>query len=293
MRRFIYLDTEVINSYLAQIQNGLIKQEEKEHQQINTAENGVEKTLSVQGTIGGKILGIGAEGSSDYEYKRLKNNESSELVRDVETKIIHDNSFDQLITYLIENNLLKKTSSIVGDFVEFKDDFFVLDLDYYSSLFSDGPLLNYLKKQSADQIRHKIDEEAQSLSRDQLRTQQKDINKIIKESIQKSDASYDDVKNILDVLKAIVPYRLAICAGEYMVVLDEKYLRDNAKMTAFKYGDKIKIMGYITNLIEATSSIPETSIFSGLQSSINSIMLSFFNNAKKIVVVHPIAIFYE
>ncbi|MDD4680435.1 MAG: hypothetical protein PHP79_06055 [Clostridia bacterium] len=293
MRRFIYLDTEVINSYLAQIQNGLIKQKEKEYQQISTTEKGAQNTLSTQGTVGGKILGIGAEGSANYEYKKSKNNENSELVRDIETKIIHDNSFDQLITYLKENDILKEKSSFVGDFVELKDNFFVLDLDYYSSLFSEWALLNYLKKQSADEIRRKIDEEMQPFSRYKLRAQQKDVNKIIKESVQKSDASYDDVKNILDMLKAIVPYRQAICAGEYMVVLDEKYLRDNAKMTAFKYGSKIKIVGYITNLVEVASSIPETSIFSTLQNSINSIMLSFFADAKKIVVVHPIAIFYE
>ena len=57
-----------------------------------------------------------------------------------------------------------------------------LDLDYYSSLFSEWALLNYLKKQSADEIRRKIDEEMQPFSRYKLRAQQKDVNNVTRQT---------------------------------------------------------------------------------------------------------------
>ena len=51
-----------------------------------------------------------------------------------------------------------------------------------------------------------------------------------------------------------------------MVVLNDKYMRDNIDMTSFKFGGKIKVLGYITNKI--TTDATESSNISPLASYI-------------------------
>ena len=59
MRRFIYLDTDTLNSYLAQIFDGLIQSEDSEtqHQKKVNKQNSV--TTSLAGKIALKLFGKG------------------------------------------------------------------------------------------------------------------------------------------------------------------------------------------------------------------------------------------
>ena len=49
MRRFIYLDTDTINSYLAQIYDGLVKSEESEVQSSDSTQHQSQHTVSTTG----------------------------------------------------------------------------------------------------------------------------------------------------------------------------------------------------------------------------------------------------
>ena len=70
--------------------------------------------------------------------------------------------------------------------------------------------------------------------------------------------------------------------------------RDSIDMTSFKFGGKIKVLGYITNKIttdtnDSTNISPLAQVGIGL----NQIMLSFFGQQSSLNIVHPIAIYYE
>lgn len=80
--------------------------------------------------------------------------------------------------------------------------------------------------------------------------------------------------------------------SNYLVVLNEKYLRDNISTAAFKYGGKVKVVGYITNKVMAQSNT-HTSAFAEIGASINALMKIFFENADEMFVVHPVAIYYD
>ena len=67
-------------------------------------------------------------------------------------------------------------------------------------------------------------------------------------------------------------------------------------MTSFKFGGKIKVLGYITNKIENTTNTDESSSVSPLAQvgiGLNQIMLSFLGQQSSLNIVHPIAIYYE
>lgn len=98
------------------------------------------------------------------------------------------------------------------------------------------------------------------------------------------------------MLYTLVPYRRTLCIADNMVVLNDKYMRDNINMTSFKFGGKIKVLGYITNRIETATNTDESSGVSPLAQvgiGLNQIMLSFLGQQSSLNIVHPIAIYYE
>ena len=73
---------------------------------------------------------------------------------------------------------------------------------------------------------------------------------------------------------------------------NEKYLRDDIKTAAFKYGGKITVVGYITNKISGQANTP-ISAFANVNQSMNALVNIFFENADETYVVHPIAVYYD
>lgn len=297
MRRFIYLDTDTINSYLAQIYDGLVKQNEQEMQSQSEHNIQSKNTISANGGSDLKVFGKGIEGKLEYTYEHLKETNNSELISDIQTKLLHDNAFDQLMNYLKSENLIFQDSINIGDFIESTDDFFILDLDYYQKLFESGGFIENLKKIQENNIKNEVKTQLEEgLNREQLRD--KNIAKrIVDESnqlIQKNNEEYKSVETIINMIMAVVPYRQMLYMKNYLVALNEKFMRDDMNLAAFKYGGKIKLVGYITNKIYDEDNLGSPiSVFSGISNSMNQMMKVFFDNQKNIFIVHPIAIYYE
>ena len=55
----------------------------------------------------------------------------------------------------------------VGSFVKFYGSLSFIDFEYLSSQFEQNGLIDYIKKSQADEIEKKMNEEAESLSREQ------------------------------------------------------------------------------------------------------------------------------
>lgn len=295
MRRFIYLDTDTLNSYIAQIYDGLVQTQETGTQSSQSSDIQSERTSALGANADLKVFGKGLEGKIDFTYKHLKDTSNTELISDVQTKLLHDNAFDQLMNYLSTNELLSQQS--IGDFVEINDTFYIMDLDYYKKIFGDKAFLDFLKKSDRDKIQTLLKAQ-QDFELCQVGTNANEINKryrdLSKEKCSASDKNYDDIKNVIDMLFTLVPYRRTLCIGDNMVVLNDNYMRDNIEMTSFKFGGKIKVLGYITNKIELDSN--EESNVSPLAQigvALNQIMLSFFKQQSTLNIIHPIAIYYE
>lgn len=297
MRRFIYLDTDTLNSYIAQIYDGLVQTQETETQSSQTSDKQSERTSNIGADTDLKVFGKGIEGKIDFTYRHLKDTSNTELISDVQTKLLHDNAFDQLMNYLNQNNLLSNHN--IGDFIEINDEFYIMDLDYYKKIFGDKKFLDFLKKSQRDKIQAllKIQQDIE-LSQEGANFNEikKNYTNLSKSKCAESDKSYDDIKDIIDMLYTLVPYRRTLCIADNMVVLNDKYMRDNINMTSFKFGGKIKVLGYITNRIETATDTDESSGVSPLAQvgiCLNQIMLSFFGQQSSLNIVHPIAIYYE
>ena len=150
MRRFLYLNTDSIFSYISQINDGLpIKF-------TNTSslseEKGKETKVSIDGEIDAnlKLLGKGLSADlnadiGDVVSKTNVNQQSSSM-----EKKIYDEAFDKLKQHLEEKNLLKETEINIGDFFEMQDEMFIVDLEYYKNIFSNDVVLDFIKSSEVE-----------------------------------------------------------------------------------------------------------------------------------------------
>lgn len=291
MRRFIYLDTDTLNSYLAQIFDGLIQDETHEHTGKTSDEKG--RTIGGEGT--GKtdltLFGKGLEGSVKAAYEDLQKNVDEDTFRDVQTKMMQDNAFDHFAAYLKTNDLTNKNE--IGSFISVEDDFYIFDIAFYQKLFEQNGFVDLLEKLQAAAIKKNAEKQYEDLGRDQRRDKniQKEVAAKVKEETENLHTGFENTKMIVDLLAAFLPYPQIMCISNYLVVLNEKYLRDDLSKASFKYGGKVKLVGYITN--KAIQNNKAMSKFAQVSVSINLAMKMFFDNINEMYIVHPIAIFYE
>lgn len=292
MRRFIYLDTDTLNSYLAQIFDGLLQSKETEKSANKKTEKQNRFTNSLAGQIAFKLFGKGIDANAKATYEHLKTVANDEMVRDVQTKIMHDNAFDEFASYLYENNLL--VGSEIGNFVSVEDDFYIFDIAFFQKLFAEQGFISGLKEIQQNNIQKEAEQRVQELNREQQRGKnlQRQVKEIVDAATAKNEEEFEAAEKLINMLASIIPYPQMMCISNYVVVLKEEYLRDDLSAAAFKYGGKIKVVGYITNKVTAQANT-HVSVFAGIGNSINELLKIFFENVDEMYIVHPVAIYYD
>lgn len=219
MRRFIYLDTDTLNSYIAQIYDGLVQTQETETQSSQSTDKQSEYTSDLGADADLKVFGKGIEGKMDFTYRHLKETSNTELISDVQTKLLHDNAFDQLINYLNKNEHLSNHN--IGDFIEINDEFYIMDLDYYKKIFNDKKFLDFMKKSDRDKIQALLKIQ-QDIELEQENANSNEIKKIYtnlaKSKCAESDKGYDDTKDIIEMLCTLVPYRRTLSLIIFFII---------------------------------------------------------------------------
>jgi len=291
MRRFIYLDTDVLNSYIAQIDDGLLDSHEVESQLGDVATKQIQHTVDTEIGADLKFFGKGLEGKVNYIFERMKSSEQSESFKDVRTKKLHDNAFDRFIGYLESNNQLSNSACSIGSFIKFSDELSFIDLDYLLAQFNKNGLIEFIKASQADRLEGDF---KLSLNREEQRTVKKED---IKKAVADNNRQYDDLFKVLEMMKLLIPYKNIVASGDYLIATSEKYFRENnPEVISFKYGGDLTIVGYITNTVYSENDSPSKSSISPLtsiQPMINKMITTLFNSEKTMHIIHPIAIYYE
>lgn len=292
MRRFIYLDTDTLNSYLAQIFDGVIQSQETEKTVGKKREKQHRFANSLGGQIAFKLFGKGVDASAQATYEHLKTVANDEMVRDVQTKIMHDNAFNEFASYLKENNLL--TGAEIGSFISIEDDFYIFDIAFFQKLFGAGGFVSGLKEIQKNNAQKEVEKKVQELPREQQRSKNlpRQVKEMVEAATSKNEEEFKAAENLINMLASIIPYPQILCISNYIVVLNEQYLRDDLSTAAFKYGGKVKVVGYITNKVTEQSNT-QVSAFAGIGNSINALMKIFFKNVDEMYIVHPVAIYYD
>ena len=135
-------------------------------------------------------------------------------------------------------------------------------MDYYKKLFDDADfiqMMNEPKLAELDKICEEQYNEAtkgMTINRDIKRSSEfkeieNKIKQIKKETIDKLNNENKELQKQLSLLLKIFPYKSFICIDKYLVIFDEKYLREDIQKAPFKYGGEVNLVGYVTNTTRA------------------------------------------
>ena len=289
MRRFLYLNNDSIYSYISQMNDGLPTKVTNVNG--SSEENGKETRASIDGKLDAnlKILGkgLGADLSTnigDVVSKITTNQQSNSM-----EKKIYDEAFDKFKQHLTDNKLLKETNINIGDFFEIYDEMFIVDLEYYKNIFSNDDVLDFIKSSEVENKFSSASSNIENTGNGNKANYDKD--KLKKEIKKQVDLEYDGVKKIINAILNIVPYNKFGIMGDYLIVLDDEYFRDKTKVVAYKYGGKMSMLGYLTNIVNNDVTQDDNNVFRTFPALINTFMLGFFNKTE-IKIIHPVAIYY-
>ena len=299
MKQFIYLDNDIVNSIIAQKDNGLIQDIKLE--ESNTL--GKIKQNSILSDIDGSIKGsifnvVSTEAKLNLGAKIRNDNNISNTTQQIIEKTMHDATFNIAYEYInatkieIGNN----DNNNYGKYVELTRVFDFVDLEYLEGLFSKNGLIDYIKKTTSEQIKKETSIVTNNLNRQQIRMMSNQISSETKRTIDEKNKEYDNISDIINAFKKMIPYsRMLISNDGYLIPLDERYFRVNPTSIGFMYGGGITCFGMITNIIGKNNNLEdEKNIFASLQFSINEVLRAILPTKKEnICIIHPIAIYYN
>lgn len=285
MKHFVYLNTDILNSYLSQINDGLLKSI------VNEAGDEIKTTKSDEEKPSNSQVGVKAGVKGFFEVKLTENGavmssantlSQTESGRELIEKIIHDNAFEQLKKHLItEKEIIKKEEYILGKYIELNENFIVRDLDYILNIYTDDFIEFMITSSLPADIKNsgnatKINNAKKKIREDQINT-----------------------KRIFLIAKSMMPFSSFLICGEYLIPLDKKYLRESTSKIRFNYSEKIKVLGRCTSTLKEAVSREGSNIttFDNVYSSIDYSAKEFYMNVLGIngdsKILEPIALYFE
>ena len=298
MKQFLYLDTDIVNSIIAQSEKGLVQEQSQENEGNKTKSTHVGGGVEGTGATEGSFLKLAkAEASLSISGELGKDYSSSTTSREIISKVLHDAAFDIAYTYICPKKFAfgANNDDDYGNYIELTRVFDFVDMEYLENLFSKNGLVDFLKKTSKEKIETEASRATDGMNREQFRTAGKKIKSELKKLIADSDKQYDDIHDIIVAFRQLMPYtRMLISSDGYLIPMDDKYFRIDPKNLGFKYGGEITCVGMITNIIGAdTNPDDPKNLFATLQFKVNEILRTILpTNAENLCVIHPIAVFY-
>lgn len=296
MKQFIYLDTDIINSIIAQKEKGLVLEIASEHEDTAGNEKSKAGSITLDGSVGGGIWKFAqAQAELSGSGNLTLNSHSQTVLKEIATKTLHDAAFDIAYEQIHNEYDMDPQSADLGSYIELIQTFEFVDLGYIESLFSESGFISFLKKTEGEKIEQQVSQSFyEELNRGQQRKNEGELKKEVKRLVTASNKKYDDIAEIIKAIRQIIPYnRMLVSSEGYLIPLEDKYFRDNPQTMGFKHGGYITCVGYITNVIGETSTSSSDNVFTQLQDMVNQALVSLLPTKEKdLFVVHPIAIYY-
>lgn len=293
MKRFLYYNQDSVNSFLAQIENGLLVSENKTAEKTDSLSNTTGIKSDVTGDLSAKVLGIGAALKGNLHADDSDTEVATTLIRNVQEKALHDYAFEKIYDYVINENLVNNDNPKIGDIVLVTETLTFLDFKYFQSMFSENGPMKLYNDQSKKALETQLAELKASVPKGtQMPVLIKNQIEEIKAKVNNAEPQRKELLKNMEVLRNTLPHDRFVMTSNMLIPLDDESFRDNPNIIAFKYGGEMSIMGYVTNVVSNEEKQTTNNNFAPYYVTINKMMMGLFNNQDKIYIVHPIALFY-
>lgn len=249
MKQFVYLNTDIINSYLSQIYGGLpdhsqsstetkVSEHNENHIQHESADLSAEAQLP--------LLLKGMLNLNDSILKDIQSVTQTTAGNEMISKVFHDNSYDLLYKHIKENKkiLTKDDNVSAGEYVQINDICKLVDLDFLNDILSKdfyqvytNSMKDYHKKDFLEIDFTKSNptvKKANDLIRTQIDNEIKDIK---------------FTQALIKFIKQILPSSKYIITDDYFIPINKKYLRESFTSLRYIYSGESFIFGQITGNI--------------------------------------------
>lgn len=304
MKEFIYLDTKLINSYLAQMDEGLLAKATigKNEQKTNGEEGGQQITKS--GNVSGGVPGI-VKAGTDYSQTEIDkfNFVFSESNTELVDTIMDDYSLDVLINKLTENkSLVMADQWKEGDFICIEDNFKIYDFEMLEEL-TKKESVNLVMIETEELKREKQRLENLSKKKQKSKTEKQKIEEL-KEKIDEQDSTknFELVRRFASFSQLLYPNSILIIIKNTMSILDKNNLRVNAPIIAAlgQTRRKLKMLGIViskrdNNILPKDGEQLETSVIaSSTPAMFTEIILDSYSLLEDDgYFIRPLAIYFE
>jgi hypothetical protein len=183
MKQFIYLNTDVVNSIIAQKEKSLMLELKKETEDSSGESKEKTANASLSGSIeGGISLLAKASGELTGAVGFGNQSHSQSIFKEIESRTLHDAAFDIAYKQLkFETNL---NAVEFGDFIELDRAFDIVDFEYLDRLFLKDGFIDFLKNTARETVKKVTSEHIENTTgREQRRKRGSEIKQTIKEKI--------------------------------------------------------------------------------------------------------------
>ena len=276
MKHYIYIDKEILNSYISQIYGGILEKGKSEKQQLKKeTQEIISPEEKIKATIKGGIPGI-LNGDIETEYdlktKLAKEIDNSNASKEVIEKIYHDNLLDNLIEYINSN---EEVISNINDIEYSKYVELNLPFDFVNH--------DYLKSISNKQFKDSFEKIMNTTGQNNTATKQ-------------AKSAMELISNFTTFFESCFPTKQLIIADKLIIPINETYLRENPNMIEFKYGGKINLIGKVTkdcSKDENFFGLYNKEFGESLKEVKDAMYKIFLPNYHKSFIITPIALYFE
>ncbi|WP_079709962.1 DUF6414 family protein [Paraliobacillus ryukyuensis] len=319
MKEILYLNTELMNSLLAQLSRGLIKNFSQEQSNQETQTEGQQSTIGEKAGVSGQVrIGTGWFPGADFSLNGRINDEGTESntesrsflegQKDILNKEFHDYALEILVEQLKEQELLSESDENLkeGDFLLGESTFKFYDFELIGKSVNPKSFEEIALLQIYDE-EMTLKEANRIINKTKLNAQEREK----KTTAQKVHDIHQEIKPIVSVMKGLdnltsfttdlLSDLKTIKVGDKIGLLKNEYLRESAESLSFRTDNSRKLKYLVSvigekKIVHDGFNIPKLSPndVDKFPNMMLDVVLGSFNIIEKgDLLVTPIAIYYE
>lgn len=149
MKQFLYLDVDIVNSIIAQSEQGLIQSLSNEQVSSETESDNSKMAANISAKLGGSLVKlVKAEANLSGSLESVEGGSSTLTSREIISKTMHDAAFDIAYSHISPIKFVNGDQSAddTGNYIEMTRVFDFVDFDYLEGLFKEEGIIDYIKK---------------------------------------------------------------------------------------------------------------------------------------------------
>lgn len=149
MKQFLYLDVDIVNSIIAQSEQGLIQSLSNDQVSSDTESDRSKMAANISAKLGGSLVKLAkAEADLSGNLESVESGSSISTSREIISKTMHDAAFDIAYSHISPIKIVNGNQSAddTGNYIEMTRVFDFVDFDYLEGLFKKEGTIDFIKK---------------------------------------------------------------------------------------------------------------------------------------------------